>query len=118
MNMTILPDRAKAVIEAKLCGLFPDEALRERVEGLLARYGSESWERESLRVRLAILKLAGSDVDKIEHLVQASKADYRDVLAWAECPNAMKIGLCDASKAEKERADRLDAEQYQRWLDE
>lgn len=52
----------------------------------LERYGSELHHRETARVRLAILKLAGGRLDKLRSFVETAIKDYRDVLAYAEYP--------------------------------
>jgi hypothetical protein len=41
--------------------------------------------------------------------------DYRDILAWAESPRQMRLGP-NAPYADKARARRADAEDYERWL--
>jgi hypothetical protein len=56
---------------------------RAAVEALSAYDG-----RESERVHLAALKLAQGDLERLRHNVQVARTDYRDVLYWAEYPEA------------------------------
>jgi len=103
------------ILAIKLEELFPDAGEREKAASLLASYGSEEDEREAGRVRLAALKLAGSDLGKLQGFLQSAREDYRDVLAWAEYPNQNRIqcGLGSEGRAELIRRDR---EQYEQWL--
>lgn len=96
----------------KLAVMFPDPEKRAQVERELQRYGVESYEREHERVRLAVLKLAGANVDEVRRFVDAACGDYRDVLAWAEYPEAMSLppGKADAEVHRRDRA------QYEAWL--
>ena len=94
---------------------FPDPEERGRVLTLLESYGAEEYEREPDRVRLAILKLAGRDPEKVEKYVHSARGDYRDVLAWAEYPNQMRV-QCGLGIAAREELIRRDREQYERWL--
>lgn len=88
---------------------------------LLQHYGTESWHREGPRVRLAILKLAAGNLEKLRATLRTAEADYRDVLAYAEYPRyftevnpsspaAAKAGPPVAVIAP-------DWEQYRRWLE-
>jgi aminopeptidase N len=101
-----------AVLYAKLGRMFPDEAERAQAREALWLYGTESWERERERVRLAILKLAGASLEQIRCYCALAKVDVRDVLAWAEYPSWMarqaRVGLERIAAAERRR--------YQAWL--
>lgn len=74
-------------IAALVAGTFPEEQAAEVLK-LLADYGVESYEREAERVQRAIISLSEGDLDRLRHFVAAAKADYRDVLFWAENPEA------------------------------
>ena len=50
----------------------------------LSLYGSQEFEIEEERVRLAILKLSSGSKTQVLHFVTEAKKDYRDVLFWAE----------------------------------
>ena len=60
------------------------------VLALLDRYGTRRSEPERERVQLAILKLSGSDIEKLRHDLDVARQDYRDVLYWAEYPDHSK----------------------------
>lgn len=85
---------------------------RAHVKAVLARYGTASWQRETLRVQMACLKRAGGDAEQLEYYVGLAGEDYRDVLAYAEYPAYMKA----RSKEEQAAAIRSDWAQLQEWL--
>jgi len=93
--------------------MFPVAHERRRVEQELRRYGEASYHRERERVQLAILKLAGRDLDKVRECTDAACIDYRDVLAWAEFPEQISLsgGHADAGVLERDRRQYLD------WLE-
>ncbi len=102
-----------------LVAMFPDPRIRQQAKTILYRYGSEDTDKEPVRVRLALLKLAGRDLEALKINVSYALTDYRDVLAWAEYPNAVKSDswrLPDGSP-EKKRINDADQDQYQEWLD-
>ena len=51
---------------------------------MLDFYGKESYEYEKERVQLAIIKISGGDILKLQEYVNIAKIDYRDVLMSAE----------------------------------
>ena len=79
---------------------------------MLDLYGRESYEQEQIRVRLAILKLSEGNLDNLRLLVESAKRDYRDVLAWAEYPNAMTSLPLLPPRLSRDK----DLKQYQVWL--
>ena len=79
-----------SILARKLNALFPQERHRRRAEATLNSYGTQPHEQEALRVRLAVIKLSGDDLEKIEHNTTRAKQDDRDVLAWAESPRQSK----------------------------
>ena len=104
---------------AVLAKMFPDPTVRRQVQDILNRYGAEGYHHEPIRVRLAILKLAGPDLEAIRTNFGYALTDYRDVLAWAEYPNAIKSDswrIPDGSP-EKIRINNADQRQYQERLD-
>jgi len=99
------------ILEYKLHGLFPSDENRERARGILAELISGV---EGERVALAALKLSGSDLGALRRCVDAARADYRDILAWAEYPRQMRLGA-SAPPADLAEARREDAAEYERW---
>lgn len=106
-----IPTFTEANLERVLAREYPPEH-RAHLKAVLARYGSESWQREALRVRMACLKCAGSDARQLERYIAVACNDYRDVLAHAAYPAYMKAG----SDEEKAAAMRSDWAQLQEWL--
>ena len=106
-----------SVLVRKLATMFPDPAVRERVEDELQRYGLEEHERETPRVRLAILKVAGTGIEQIREWTDIAKRDYRDVLAAAEYPNQLTTATWSLPSSERSRIAAKDAEQYRNWIE-
>ena len=96
---------------------FPAERVAE-VLGILNEYGTESWQRELDRVRLAALKLAAGDIEQLRRRVDTARQDYRDVLAYAEYPGYMSRvpGPGTRPPDEVQRIIDADWKQYQEWL--
>lgn len=67
-------------LERKLRLLFPEEKQRLSAVEILSDYGRKDWQREPERVRLAILKLAGADLDQVRFYAKDACTDYRDIL--------------------------------------
>lgn len=61
---------------------FPRD-LQHDAAAALATYGTQEYEREVVRVQLAILHLARGDMERLVHFVEVAKRDYRDVLWWS-----------------------------------
>lgn len=105
----------RALVLAKVRMIFPERAAEEMM-AVLDRYGTEPSEREAHRVQLAILKLCDEEglADPTRY-VEVAKSDYRDVLAWAEFPNQMRLKDRKDVAAQHE-ARELDRAQYAAWL--
>jgi hypothetical protein len=111
-----IPMDIEAKLENKLAMLFLDPADMGDAIALLNSYGTEPYEQESIRVRLAILKLAGPNpsIAELRKFTNAAKADYRDVLSWAEYPRQSRSW--SAKGAKKQRLIEADLNEYQTWL--
>lgn len=94
---------------------YPESA-RAVVFSKLDAYGSEARHREATRVRLAALKLANGDIDRLDTLLEEANKDYRDVLASAEYPGYMDCYHQQQTDAEKQAIIDSDWSQYQNWL--
>jgi hypothetical protein len=107
-----IPQVSALDIERVIRRDFPVE-VRDDVAALLEGYA----ERGAVRVRLAILRLAGGDLVKLRDLVAAACSDYRDVLAWAEYPEYLDTRWAEGSP-EGTRAAIIarDWKQYEEWL--
>src|SRR5262249_27214176 len=107
-------DRGLMISKVREC--FPEDKAEE-VLAILDQYGTESYERERERVQIAILKLANGNLEELLRLIQVAKRDYRDVLAWAEYPEAMRRDTWSIEDArERERIRERDLRQYVEWL--
>lgn len=105
----------EAILSRKLRALFSDKGNRDHAKTILDTYGLEDYEREPVRVRLAVLKLSGSDVQEIKRTIESARQDYRDVLAWAEYPRQSKHWKMPDSPA-KQRLIEADRDEYEKWL--
>lgn len=88
---------------------FPPEQVAE-VLAILAEYGSEEWQREEDRVRLAVLKLANRNMKDLRYWIEQAKRDYRDVLGPAEYPQYGR------SRGPQDKIIESDWAQYEKWL--
>jgi hypothetical protein len=84
---------------------------------ILDLYGNQSVETARGRVQIAMLKLCEGNLEKLQKLVRDAQADYRNVLAWAEYPEAMKKDTWKMTdKEEVARIRARDRKQYLDWL--
>ena len=107
------------IIFAKvLIKLFPGADTRAEVEAVLSEYGTESFHREGPRVKTAILKVAGADLDEVKRCTDIACCDYRDILCMAEYPNQSgRWGSKDKDPDMYKRLVQMDLKQYQEWID-
>lgn len=103
------------LLDSKLKAMFADDFTRRRVWKVLQGYGRESREREPERVRLAILKLAGSELRSVEKYTGYARDDYRTILAWAEHPRQTQQWVMPDAD-EKQRMIEADRSEYECWL--
>ena len=80
----------EAEVERKLTAMWSSGEERATGRAALSRYGTESYESEIERVRLAIVKLSEGTLSELIRMTDAAKLDYRDVLMWAEYPEEGK----------------------------
>ena len=102
----------------KIRQYWPDED-PQAVLDILNTYGDSEMERGRGRVHLAILKLCEGKLEKLPDLIAMAKQDYRDVLAYAEYPEQMKLGflqLRNLSSSERKAIKERDEKQYKHWL--
>lgn len=96
---------------------FPADRVPDAL-ALLDEYGSETWQREIHRVRLAALKLATGSIERLRYEIEGAKCDYRDVLAAAEYPGYFTrvSGPGGLPADDEQRIIDADWEQYQDWF--
>jgi hypothetical protein len=112
------PDVTSADVERVVRRDFPADRFAV-VMAMLNEYGAdESWQREADRVRLAALKLAAGNIERLRYEIEGAKADYRDVLGPAEYPGYGKRarGRKKLPPEEEQRIIDADWKQYQDWL--
>jgi hypothetical protein len=97
--------------ERTLARDFPT-ALHAHVRALLDSYGMEEWHREALRVRMACLKCANGNMDRLREMIGLACADYRDALSAAEYRHYSRA----RTDAEKRTAISKDWAELQTWL--
>ncbi len=69
-------------------------------------------------MRVAILKLANGDLDRLLNETKNAIEDYRDVLSEAEYPRySREIGFNDAPETLKQAVIDDDWRQYREWLE-
>ena len=103
------------LLAQKLTSLFPDPKEKEAVSEILSAYGIEKHEQEPFRVRLAILKLSGTDIEEIKKTTTYAKKDFRDILSWAEYPRQSKNwSMPEGPK--KLKLEEADKREYEEWL--
>ena len=103
------------LVIAKIRQLYPGRNIDD-VLIILDRYGELDSEKERHRVHLAILKLCDEqELIELAYYVKVAKADYRDLLAWAEFPNELR-SLKHSDPEELEKLRRQDLAQYREWL--
>jgi hypothetical protein len=111
-----VPNVAPADVERIVRRDFPEQV--EHVMEILRDYGAEDSQREVDRVRLAILKLANGDLQKLRQQLNVAKCDYRDVLAPAEYPGYLRAApaLSLPANADQNGIVSSDWEQYDVWF--
>jgi hypothetical protein len=87
------------------------------VRKTLQGYGAATHEREPARVRLAILKLAGEQLQSVEKYTRYAREDYRTILAWAEYPRQTRLWV-RPDPEEKQKLIEADLAEYESWLHE
>lgn len=96
-------------VERKLAEIYPDPDQRRAVAGLLVELTD--------RVKLAVLRLAGANLTSVETYAALAQVDYRDVLAPAESPHYLALGLHpDLESPECRAAIAADVAQYREWV--
>src|SRR4051812_13555457 len=97
--------------------MFPDPGQRLQALSTLEQYGGDT-QPEATRVRLAILKVEGADMARLQLGVNGAKQDYEDILAWAESPTETRLRLGNRKLTPHQWAEiaAQDQKQYEDWL--
>ncbi|HXV59705.1 MAG TPA: hypothetical protein VEK15_03360 [Vicinamibacteria bacterium] len=108
----------------KVDSIWSTADARRRALEILRRYAGDGSESGQTRIRLAMLKLAAGSLDKLEELLEDAQRDFRDVVAAAEYPEALRSKhlrgphLSPEEQREREAIRQRDRRQYERWLNE
>ena len=105
---------ATELVRGKVLARFPAAAAAEALR-VVESYGGP----DADRVRLAALRLAGSDLEALRRRMESARADYRDLLAWAEYPRQTRLTAAELRalpEAEQQALARADREEYEAWL--
>lgn len=108
-----MPPRWEEILDTKLAQLFPAAVDRSAANALLAPVLAGP---EGPRVAVGCLKLAGNSLKELKACTETALTDYRDILAWAEYPRQMQLGV-KATPEQKTAARRADTQEYTRWLE-
>jgi hypothetical protein len=87
---------------------------------ILEEFGKQDWNRlnSCARVRIAILKLASGDLDRLLDATNTAINDYRDVLAYAEYPRYFReVGFKEISTQGTQAIIKDDWKQYSEWFE-
>jgi len=113
------------LVHRKICQLFSGKDQSEAILTLEKQCGrglpfhESAAPRDLERVRLAVLKLSDGNLSELRKHVDVARIDWRDVLVFAEQPEAFKMGLVeysDLAPAKKAEIDARDRQQYDLWL--
>jgi len=109
----------KVILPKVLAKLFPDPDVRAEAEAILSQYGTEKYHREVPRVRTAILRVAGDNLEEIRQCTEYACRDYRDALCAAEYPNQAQYRwhFFLENPDEHEKLIQEDLKQHQEWID-
>lgn len=116
--MNLQTEQSSDLLTDRIRQTFPAENPADVLQ-ILELYGTASHERETERVRLAVLKLSGGDLNELREMINAAKGDYRDVLAWAEFPNQLRTSPVEINTLPPDAVNEIresDRRQYLAWL--
>jgi hypothetical protein len=89
-----------------------------QVMAVIEECGTQEWNRDCARVRLAILKLANGNLERLLDATKVAINDYRDVLSAAEYPGyAREIGFSEAAEKSTQAVIDDDWRQYRHWFE-
>ena len=97
------------IFSRKLAALFPREDLRAEAMAILHDIADA-------RVRLALFKISGSNIEALRHNSNQAKEDFRDILVTAENRRANRLFGRKITSERRAEAEKLDREDYEKWL--
>ncbi|GAB2975756.1 hypothetical protein GCM10027049_08010 [Mucilaginibacter puniceus] len=109
-------DIKKETLERIIIREFGSKA--DEVKEKLQRVLSDS-PKGKRRISAAIIKLANSDINAIDGLIDVSNYDYRDIISRAEYPKACELDFDDFEELSKRQMKQIylsDWKQYSNWV--
>ncbi|XLS30540.1 hypothetical protein ACJD0Z_06870 [Flavobacteriaceae bacterium M23B6Z8] len=91
---------------------FPENS--DLVKRKLTEIKSDSRSGQN-RIGAAVLKLANSDLNRIDYLIKTANKDFRDIISQAEYPRASKYGFDERSENELKTDYLDDWTEYAEW---
>ena len=70
------------------------------------------------RISAAIIKLSDKNITAIDHLIEQSKNDYRDLISQAEYPKCSELDFTDMDKQNMKIIYLDDWTEYLKWLNQ
>jgi hypothetical protein len=116
----ISPERTAEDVERIVKRDFPAEEFAP-VMAILNEYVAR-FNDDPSPVRLAVLKLADGNVERLRALIESAKSDYRDIVLAAIVPSYLKIGGIlrqgkqDLPERTKRKIFESERQQYEDWL--
>ena len=112
------------ILRIKLFGTEPAAKITDRkLEQLIHRdFGKhedevkQKLEHLNNRIAAAILKLSNKDINSMDHFIEVSNDDYRDVLSSAEYPRYGNMIFGQLNKKDRKRIILEDWQEYSEWL--
>lgn len=104
------------LVLAKVKQCFPHED-EGKIMSIIDSCGVQSSKGLRLRVQIAVLKLSEGNLGKLRKNVDTARADYRDVIVYAENPEWMSKNTGRLDPEEEGRIKRRDYKQYMDWLE-
>ena len=68
------------------------------------------------RISAAIVKLSDKDINAIDHLIEQSKIDFRDLISQAEYPKCSELNFTDMDEQNMKIIYLDDWTEYLKWL--
>ncbi len=119
------PVQLTELVRNKVCQRFDNEdqgeviRLLEKECGRGLPFHERATPQDLERVRLAVLKLSDGNLSELRKQVNIARTDWRDVLCFAEQPEAFKMSLVNYAKLASDKRAEIDArdrQQYDSWL--
>jgi hypothetical protein len=99
------------ILNWKMRRMFPDPKMREKISSELDRINLGHCQLNEDRVKLAVLKLSGPNLDEIKKVIEGANEDPEDTVICAESPKEMALGM----EVKLDIAKREEIQEQERW---